>query len=522
LEFRVGQPYYPHAPLQPIFIIKRDEQLGCHKIDMGGDIRELKARNQEGEYVVSGTTSIIVLTGSSSFSYLPTNVTYTLQNPWPISRSLLVAGCYFGLLPCSSILINCSNKNLKEVPNQFDEQTIALLAQSNQIVSLPATVRRLTSVMMIDLSQNRLTALPMEICLLANVMILNLAHNQLVALPNELGGLKSLSKLQLENNMLTAIPSSVSSLAALSVLSLAKNWQMKEAPDISSLHLLKMVTLSLIGAPLLPPVPPLFAWQQRKQLGKGNFGAVYTTEASNVLAKVSHNPVMNDLCGEAAIMQHLGHHRAIPRFFGFEANTLFIERFLDTQTLSRAVTPGLEASVQIYLLMQLADALAFMHSKKIMHNDLNVNNIIMNHNWNLFLIDMGLASYYGSAPHYEAVEVLSFSKQPVNFVRSRCKADCFSERIAQETRTCLARMDGVCNDRPSFREIAHLLRKEMILCAREDQNHREKCWIGWQDEVEPLDPPALETPPTVSTSLPTPPRGARGRWRRDGGRASGC
>jgi Leucine-rich repeat (LRR) protein len=115
--------------------------------------------------------------------------------------------------PASSALSNTANKaegvldlssrNLKKVPMEiFNNQNITELDLSNNKLTgaLPAEIRRLTKLKILNISNNNMTGLPAELGQLSNLEILDAANNQLTGLPYELGNLKNLKVFNLKNN----------------------------------------------------------------------------------------------------------------------------------------------------------------------------------------------------------------------------------------------------------------------------------------------------------------------------------
>jgi Leucine-rich repeat (LRR) protein len=66
--------------------------------------------------------------------------------------------------------------------------------------SIPAEIRMLSKLEVLDLSDNMMTGLPAEVGQLSRLIILDLSNNQLTGLPMELGNLASLETLDLRGN----------------------------------------------------------------------------------------------------------------------------------------------------------------------------------------------------------------------------------------------------------------------------------------------------------------------------------
>ncbi|HLC83818.1 MAG TPA: leucine-rich repeat domain-containing protein, partial [Bacteroidia bacterium] len=74
------------------------------------------------------------------------------------------------------------------------------ISNNNLTGSLPAEIRLLQKLRVLDASDNNMTGVPAEVGQLANLEILDLSNNQLTGLPYELGNLKNLKTLNLAGN----------------------------------------------------------------------------------------------------------------------------------------------------------------------------------------------------------------------------------------------------------------------------------------------------------------------------------
>ncbi|MBD2774592.1 serine/threonine-protein kinase [Iningainema tapete] len=149
-------------------------------------------------------------------------------------------------------------------------------------------------------------------------------------------------------------------------------------------------------------------YQIIKLLGEGGFGRTYLAEdlyqlgsqyAVKHLTFSSHNPdqvikVRELFKREVETLQKLNGHPQIPKFFAhIEENQEFylVQEFIDGHSFSdeiKAVTKLEEIEV-VHFLKDLLTILEFIHSKNIIHRDINPDNIIRRKDGKLVLIDFG-------------------------------------------------------------------------------------------------------------------------------------
>lgn len=106
------------------------------------------------------------------------------------------------LYPVSGQL-DLSNQGLTAVPQSvFNEVSLTSLNVSyNDLTgALPAEIRHLQNLRVLNASHNRMTGVPAEIGQLQNLETLDLSYNQLTGLPLELGNLQHLRVLNLTGN----------------------------------------------------------------------------------------------------------------------------------------------------------------------------------------------------------------------------------------------------------------------------------------------------------------------------------
>lgn len=100
-------------------------------------------------------------------------------------------------------LLDLSNKNLSKVPVEIFNMDIITelnLSGNNLTGALPAEIRKLKKLKILNIRNNKMTGLPAELGQLQNLEILDVSNNELTGLPYELGNLKKLKTFNLSGN----------------------------------------------------------------------------------------------------------------------------------------------------------------------------------------------------------------------------------------------------------------------------------------------------------------------------------
>lgn len=99
--------------------------------------------------------------------------------------------------------LDLSNKGLSEVPKEtLDDSSVIVLnvSRNNLTGSLPAEIRKITNLEILNASDNIMTGIPAEIGQLSKLRTANFANNKISGLPLEIGNLKNLETLDLRGN----------------------------------------------------------------------------------------------------------------------------------------------------------------------------------------------------------------------------------------------------------------------------------------------------------------------------------
>jgi len=139
-------------------------------------------------------------------------------------------------------------------------------------------------------------------------------------------------------------------------------------------------------------------------LGQGGMATIYRAKQltldRDVALKVIHPALKDDQSfilrfkREASIVAKLNHPNIVPVYdFGeFEGVSYIVMRFIEGQTLKDVLTDQKLGTKQILdILRPVADALAYAHSRGVLHRDVKPSNVLIDTEGNVYLADFGLA-----------------------------------------------------------------------------------------------------------------------------------
>ncbi len=139
-------------------------------------------------------------------------------------------------------------------------------------------------------------------------------------------------------------------------------------------------------------------------LGQGGMATIYRAQQvtldRDVALKVIHPALKDDQSfllrfkREASIVAKLNHPNIVPVYdFGeFEGVSYIVMRYIEGQTLKDILTDQKLGTKQILdILRPVADALAYAHSRGVLHRDVKPSNVLIDNEGNVYLADFGLA-----------------------------------------------------------------------------------------------------------------------------------
>jgi|SRR3989344_6766989 len=142
-----------------------------------------------------------------------------------LMATMTLAGC----LPQTPFTVKPTNQNQPVTDSSTGGTTEVVntnkLDLSNQgLTKVSQNIFSMTNLQELNVSYNRLTgALPAEIRHLQKLEVLDASNNQMTGVPAEIGQLKNLRILDLSNNQLTGLPYELANLKNLETLNLSGN-----------------------------------------------------------------------------------------------------------------------------------------------------------------------------------------------------------------------------------------------------------------------------------------------------------
>lgn len=99
--------------------------------------------------------------------------------------------------------LDFSNKGLTEISHDIldDKSVVTFDVSGNNLTgALPAEIRKLTNLEVLNASNNNMTGIPAEIGQLSKLIVANFSNNDISGLPLEIGNLSNLETLDLRGN----------------------------------------------------------------------------------------------------------------------------------------------------------------------------------------------------------------------------------------------------------------------------------------------------------------------------------
>jgi hypothetical protein len=306
-------------------------------------------------------------------------------------------------------VLNLSGNRLRDLPHQLPRlhKLQVLFASNNDFEVLPEVLGDCPQLQVVGFKANRIAQLP-SAALPPALRWLILTDNALGHLPNALGERAALQKLMLAGNRLTALPDSLQAAHGLELLRLSANrlstlpaW-LTELPRLSWLALAgNAIGWAFPGDTDLPEVP----WSSLTMgplLGEGASGQIHRVQAAGwpqaLALKLFKGEVTSDglpqdeLSACLAAGEHPSLTTPVARLTDHpgQAQGLLMPLIPAThvnlagppslQTCTRDVYPSgfnLPAPLALNIACDVADAVAHLHRRGVMHGDLYAHNILI-------------------------------------------------------------------------------------------------------------------------------------------------
>ena len=132
-----------------------------------------------------------------------------------------------------------------------------------------------------------------------------------------------------------------------------------------------------------------------KLIGEGAQSKVYEGyyNRSHCAIKILHNIDYKSFMSELVILSHLN-HPSIPKFYGIvfdDKNISIVTEYIKGENLDHLKLFDLNYDTKMKIIKEIGNVLEYMHVNHMIHRDLKPGNIIIDNNYNIHLIDFGIA-----------------------------------------------------------------------------------------------------------------------------------
>ena len=305
-------------------------------------------------------------------------------------------------------VLNLSGNQLSSLPHDLPRlhRLKIIFCSDNAFTELPEVLGDCAALQVVGFKANRIAQVPAA-ALPAALRWLILTDNAIAQLPTALGQRAALQKLMLAGNQLETVPSSLADAHRLELVRLSAN-RLSQMPSWLT-ALPRLSWLALAGNPLgwqnaVAPAIPAVAWQQlqvHSLLGEGASGHIYRVQAAeseqSLALKLFKGAVTSDglpeheLAACLAAGQHPGLCTPIATLQGHPqgARGLLLP-VIPSSFVNLAGPPSLDSCTRdvfsaefrisapalFQLALGMAEAVAHLHRRGVMHGDLYAHNIL--------------------------------------------------------------------------------------------------------------------------------------------------
>ena len=323
-------------------------------------------------------------------------------------------------------MLDLSNNQLSELPIEFAsfQKLRILFLSNNKFEVFPSILNSLESLDIIGFKANKISVVP-EGSIPKNLRWLILTDNKIEKLPASIGNCVNLQKVMLAGNKLTELPLEMKNCKRIELLRIAAN-NIAELPSwLFSLPRLSWLAFSGNSTTqILKPTDPIykFDWntiELHEHLGQGASGNIYRAKIKDynrdVAVKIFKGEVTSDgwpqdemkacvLAGShqyiMGVLGEIENHPELKQALVFDLlpagfkNLGLPPNFITCTRDTFSVDAEFSVSTIYKIAIAMADALAHLHNKGIMHGDLYTHNILIDSSDNVLLSDFGAATIY--------------------------------------------------------------------------------------------------------------------------------
>lgn len=333
-------------------------------------------------------------------------------------------------------ILDLSHNHLSELPDdfyRFKKLKIAFFS-FNEFTSMPTVFKECKNLFMLGFKANKIEQFEEDILPLS-ISWLILTDNRLSKLPNSIGKLTKMKKFPLAGNRLETLPSSMKNLKELELIRLSAN-NLTEIPQWL-LNLPKLAWLAFSGNPCSHSKTSHMKVVAHKDieldelLGEGASGKIYRANIkgfnSVVAVKLFKGAVTSDGYAKDEMNAYMSigtHPNLINVLAQLESEKLgLVLEYIEPKFQNLGNPPNFETCsrdtyndnllFEVEEIKNVANAIIsasmHLHKQGLMHGDLYAHNILVDSNYDTYLVDFGAASFYDkSNPFYEKLEVLAF------------------------------------------------------------------------------------------------------------------
>ncbi len=143
-----------------------------------------------------------------------------------------------------------------------------------------------------------------------------------------------------------------------------------------------------------------------EEIGRGGMGVVYAARDRELGRRVALKVLDVPLAGEARLIARLEHPAIVPVHDAGvlpDGRAFYTMKLVDGARLDRYLDEPRSVAERLRLVRRVGEALAFAHSRGVIHRDLKPQNVMVGHFGEVYVMDWGVEAVAGT-PAYRAPE----------------------------------------------------------------------------------------------------------------------